>query len=97
MATNPRLYNSAKRKAVRAWLLKTQDVCALCGKPIDKSLPSPHPMSAEVDEIIPISKGGSPIDRDNVQLVHRRCNQRKGAKVQPSTVRELPIPTSREW
>lgn len=38
----------------------------------------PHPMRAEVDEVIPVSKGGSPYDRDNCRLSHRICNQRRG-------------------
>ena len=40
----------------------------------------PHPMRAEVDEIIPRAKGGSPLSRDNTRLMHRRCNQFKGTK-----------------
>jgi len=107
-SNNPRYANSAKREAIRAWLLATQDVCAICGHPIDKTLTTyvdprdgkvkRHPMSAEVDEIIPVSKGGSPIDRDNVRLVHRSCNQRRGNRTEairrPQTA---PLPTSRQW
>lgn len=97
-STNPRYKNTAKRNQIRRRLLYSTDVCALCGKPIDKSLKTPHPMSAEVDEIIPISKGGSPIDPDNVQLVHRSCNQRKGNKIETKiSIKNLPLPTSRDW
>lgn len=53
-------------------------------------------MAPEVDEIIPISKGGSPLDWNNVQLVHRRCNQRKGNHVRVIN-RDMKIQTSREW
>lgn len=38
----------------------------------------PHPDRAEVDEIIPRSRGGNPLDRANTTLVCRRCNQIKG-------------------
>ena len=38
------------------------------------------PMSFEVDEIVPVSKGGSPIDRANVAPAHRICNERRGNK-----------------
>ena len=38
----------------------------------------PHPMRAEVDETVPRAKGGSPLQRDNTRLMHRRCNQFKG-------------------
>lgn len=37
----------------------------------------PHPMRAEVDEDIPRSRGGSPYDRKNCHLMHRKCNQWK--------------------
>jgi 5-methylcytosine-specific restriction endonuclease McrA len=56
-------------------------------------------MSAEVDEIIPISRGGSPTDRSNVQLTHRICNQRKSNRIpgEPKQSKGLPLPTSRDW
>lgn len=38
----------------------------------------PHPMRAEVDEVVPVSKGGSPFDRANCRLSHRLCNQKRG-------------------
>lgn len=38
----------------------------------------PHPMRAEVDEVVPVALGGSPFDRANCQLSHRICNQLKG-------------------
>lgn len=40
----------------------------------------PHPMRAEVDEIVPRKYGGSPYERDNCQLTHRQCNQQRGTK-----------------
>lgn len=101
MASNPRCSNGARRRAIRARLLATQDVCALCGRTIDKSLRTPHPMSAEVDEIIPVSKGGNPLDIRNCQLVHRVCNQRKGNKMPGHARHQAPtrsgLPNSREW
>ena len=103
-AVNPR-----ERKRIRAWLLKTQTHCALCGGEIDKSLKCPHPDSAVVDEIIPVSKGGSPIDPANVQLAHWRCNARKRDSILPQQVEQtqgntkppktqnLPTRQSRRW
>lgn len=38
----------------------------------------PHPLRAEVDEVLPVSRGGDPLARDNVRLTHRICNQRRG-------------------
>ena len=39
----------------------------------------PHPMRAEVDEIVARKWGGSPYDRANTQLIHRSCNAFKSA------------------
>lgn len=41
----------------------------------------PHSMRAEVDHIIPISKGGDPYARSMARLSHRKCNRAKGAKM----------------
>lgn len=41
---------------------------------------APHPMGPVVDEDLPRSRGGSPLDRSNVALMHRDCNQRKGKR-----------------
>lgn len=52
-----------------------------CAYLTDYDLPAGDPMSFEVDEIIPVSLGGSPTDPDNVQPAHRICNQRKSNKL----------------
>lgn len=111
-SSNPRY---GKRYAARDKLRKRVKYegrpCAICGKPIDYSLTTwidpkdgrtkPHPMCYELDEIVPISLGGSPFDYDNVQPAHRICNQRKGNKFKTIGVDTphdaLPIPTSRAW
>lgn len=58
--------------------------CALCGELIDKRLPRvsrpgrpAHPMSATVDHIREIVEGGDPLDPDNCQPTHKRCNEQK--------------------
>ena len=38
----------------------------------------PHEMRGEVDEDIPRARGGSPYDRRNTHLLHRKCNRWKG-------------------
>ena len=65
----------------RRAVIASGDVCAICGRPIDKALRFPDPMSASVDHIIPIAKGGHPSDPQNLQLTHLICNQMKAAKV----------------
>ena len=99
---NPRRANGARRNAIRARWKSIGAPCALCGKPIDYSLPAGHPMSFEVDEIVPVSLGGDPLDFANTQPAHRICNQRKGNGVKRArgkVVRVAPIrlPTSRDW
>ena len=48
--------------------------------PIDTALPARHPYALELDEIVPISKGGSAIDPANIRAAHRCCNQWRGDK-----------------
>lgn len=105
---NPRYSNGARRRAIRKRWRSIGAPCSLCGKPIDYSLPAGHPMSFEVDEIIPVSRyleGGyaSPqqcaLDFNNTRPVHRICNQRRGngkARFKPPTNRSG-LPNSRQW
>ena len=62
-------------------VLATQGVCAICGRPVDKSLRWPHPLSPTVDHIIPVNKGGHPSDIANLQLTHWTCNRQKSDKL----------------
>lgn len=52
-------------------------VCHLCGEPIDMSLRFPHSMSATIDHVVPLSKGGTHT-YDNIRPAHLSCNSRKG-------------------
>lgn len=52
-------------------------ICGICGEKIDKKLNYPDNMSATLDHIIPLSKGGTHT-KDNVQACHGICNYRKG-------------------
>lgn len=86
----------------RKRLLATQSICALCGKPVDKTLRSPHPMSASIDHIIPIARGGHPSDINNLQLTHRACNNAKRDKMVSVTLRQDEIgnrdlPLTHDW
>lgn len=90
--------NGHRRREVTKRVKAEESVCALCDKPVDKSLrftagehgPKcsrldckgcvPDPMSGEVDEDLPRSRGGSPYDRKNCRLMHRGCNNWKGKR-----------------
>lgn len=52
--------------------------CGLCGDRIDRKLKVPHPMSATLDHIVPLARGGGHT-RANVQSAHFICNCRKRA------------------
>ena len=65
----------------RKRIIAQQSVCAICGRPVDKELKSPHPMAPSVDHIIPVSKGGHPSDINNLQLAHWICNRMKSNKL----------------
>lgn len=62
-------------------ILKTQNVCGICGKPVDKKIKYPNPMSPVVDHIVPIAKNGHPSDIKNLQLAHFSCNIKKSDKI----------------
>ena len=83
----------------------TRSVCGICGKPVDFSIKYPDPLSACIDHIVPINKGGHPSDISNLQLAHRTCNRLKSDKTykEPETQRKVNIignrnlPLSKKW
>ena len=83
-------------------ILKIENVCGICGKPVDKTLKSPHPMAPCIDHIIPIAKGGHPSDLSNLQLSHWTCNRQKSDKIfknptEPKVVGNRNLPQSKDW
>lgn len=101
MPSNPRYKNGHRRRQLRQRILATETHCALCGLPVDKTLPPDDPGAPEVDEIIPVSLGGDPLKRSNTQLAHRICNQRKSNHIPTATPSAPQTPTeprtSRPW
>ena len=98
--------NSRKREAMkrRLRMLDDGDVCWLCLRPLDFDIPSPDPLSVEIDEEIPVCLGGDPLDIRGCHLVHRACNLRKGKNVlqrgayAPAGAADRKAPsTSRRW
>ena len=82
---DPRKANGSARRKVRARLKAEGRGCWICrafGRPdaINYDLPAGHPLSFEVDELVPISKGGSPLLYSNLDASHRRCNEWRGNK-----------------
>lgn len=81
----------------RKKILASQSVCGICGKPVDKTLKYPDPMSPTIDHIIPLARGGHPADLDNLQLAHRACNRAKSDKLQGSIEAEKPSNRDLKW
>jgi 5-methylcytosine-specific restriction endonuclease McrA len=95
--SNPRRANGHRRDQLRRRVLAEEDDCWLCGLPVDKALPPYLSGSPEVDEVIPVSLGGSPFDRSNCRLSHRLCNIRRGNGTKTARRRPEPLTTTRRW
>ena len=87
-------------------ILKTREICGICGRPVNKKLRYPDPMAPSVDHIIPVSRGGHPSDIDNLQLSHWICNRQKsdklmkdgkGTKDEGVLIANRNLPHSRVW
>ena len=82
---NPRNANGHRRRRLVARVYRDETDCGICEEPVDKTLPyidpatgKPNPMAKSVDEIVPVSLGGDPLDRANCRLAHRICNIKRG-------------------
>jgi 5-methylcytosine-specific restriction endonuclease McrA len=98
-AKNPDKYgNRDTRHRLRQIILQRDSICYLCGEPVDKSLPKTHRMSAEVEDVVPVSRGGNPTDINNLRLAHKACNLKKGNMSLDAfmATRNL-LDTSRKW
>lgn len=75
-----RYANGARRRALVARVRAIGGPCHICGLPIPPDAPAGTPLAFELDELVPVSKGGSPIDPANVAPSHRCCNAWRGSK-----------------
>ena len=100
--------NNIRRSHARDMLRKQMIAqglpCHICGMPIDYSLPPRHPMSFEMDELIPISRlpveqrKAAACDPANVKPAHKICNQHKSNKLMHELKgTSLPIKRTRNW
>lgn len=69
---------NGQRQKVHRWIVfeRCGGKCGVCGKAVNLALEYPHPMSASMDHIVPLARGGSHT-YDNIQLAHLRCNLQK--------------------
>lgn len=75
---DPRRANGTRRTALRREFAASDAPCWLCGMPIPRGVGHAHPYAMELDEVVPVSKGGDPLDRANIRRAHRCCNQWRG-------------------
>lgn len=54
--------------------------CGICEHTVDSKLRYPHPRSASLDHVIPLSKGGGHT-RANTRCSHLECNVRRGNQI----------------
>ena len=94
---NPRRSNGSRRTRLRNRVKSMGLPCHICGQAIDYDLPAGDPMAYELDEIVPVSRGGDPYDHANVAPAHRICNQRKGARMPGDETAGQRLPHSRSW
>lgn len=73
--------NHAEFQRNKKKIIAKENVCAICGQPVDKELKYPHPLSATVDHIVPVARGGHPSAMENLQLAHWTCNRQKSDKL----------------
>ncbi len=73
-----------KRARIKKRLMAVERVCWLCLQPLDFSISDPRdPQYVVIDEELPVSKGGSPLDFGNCHLTHALCNGKKGSRILP--------------
>ena len=77
MAKNPRRVSGRDRLAQR--VKASGEPCWMCGLPI-RADETGTPLSFELDDLVPVSKGGRPNDPANVAPAHRVCNRWRGNK-----------------
>ena len=66
--------------------IRDKGICSLCHKTVKQALHWPDPMSATMDHIIPLTKGGEHSWK-NVALAHFICNTRKNNRIQTQQLR----------
>lgn len=63
---NPHNRNGHRRRQLVARIKATSTHCALCGQPLNPDAPHQDPTETVIDEDIPRSRGGDPLDPDKL-------------------------------
>lgn len=68
-------------RKLRVQVLAEETRCWLCGFEVDQTLDRFDPGAPWVDHVVPIYAGGAKMDRANLRLAHRQCNQGRKRRV----------------
>ena len=68
--------NKVAREKAKAMRSTKPVICALCGEPIDMTLPYYHKMAWTLEHVTPLAAGGHVMGR--TVWAHRSCNSKKG-------------------
>jgi 5-methylcytosine-specific restriction endonuclease McrA len=74
----------------RAHVLATTDVCYWCGRWLDPDIKWPHPHSATVDHIIPVSRPGGSNTSGELVASCWECNKGRGNRLGPPKPKQQP-------
>src|SRR5690625_164667 len=90
-------WNPLRTQAITQAIANNITSCSICGVGLDYEY-SQRPNSAEVDHILPHSRGGTDTP-DNTQVICRWCNQRKGngRRLTTPKPRLVEPPTTIKW
>jgi 5-methylcytosine-specific restriction endonuclease McrA len=86
-ARDPRMRSGERRRLIKA-AKQPGASCWVCGGTIDTTLKRGDPASFTLDEIIPRSSGGDPLDPNNTKPAHLSCNSRRGGRLSAATRRQ---------
>ena len=80
-------------RRLQAQVYAEETHCWRCGQPVDMTRKGQrHRLAPSTDHLVPISKGGDPLDRGNVRLAHLGCNAAAGNRLTPKR-----SPRTRDW
>lgn len=95
------IMNNAEWASVRKRAINAYDHrCNICGTELDAKAKPYTRTSIEIDHIIPISRGGSPYDLNNLQVLCMVCNRRKSNNLEHDLEALKPenqLPVSGAW
>lgn len=93
-ARRQRAIAKARAECRRTVLVRDRHRCVRCDRSVSDELPEWHPHRAHVNERVPRSKGGNPLDPNNCELLCGDCHMPNGRHA--PTPERLAILTGRQ-